>query len=88
MNDLLVNSYKLKDLAQLENKHPVTIKSGKLYSKNYIAIKFDNWMSKAMSKAWLQKKDYSVRYIRLKDLKEYIEKKTWKKLVLLDKKDL
>ena len=84
MEELLVNSYKLKHLAELEGKHPLTIKSWKIRSKNYIAIKFDNWTSRAMSKAWLQKKDYSVRYIRLKDLKEYIEKKTWKKLVLMD----
>lgn len=87
MAELLVPSYKLKHLAELENKHPLTIKKGNIYSKNYIAIKFDNWMSKAMSKAWLQKKDYSVRYVRLKDLKEYIEKKTWKKVILLDKKE-
>ena len=86
--DLLLKSYKLKELAKLENKAPTTIKEWKLWSKNYIAIKFDNGMSKAMSKAWLQKKDYSVRYVRIKDLKEYIEKKTWKKLVLLDEKDL
>lgn len=84
----LLQSYKLKELAQLENKAPVTIKKWKLYSKNYIAIKFNNWTSKAMSKAWLQKKDYSVRYVRLKDIKEYIEKKTWKKVILLDKKNL
>ena len=88
MQELLVESYKLKELADKENKNPRTIKNWKIFWKNYVAIKFSNSHTKACNKAWITKKDYSVRYVKLKDLKDYIEKRTWKKLVLLDKKDL
>lgn len=88
MSELLIKAYKLKELCELDDKNPRTIKNSKTYWKNYVAIKFESWTSRAMNKAWITKKDYSVRYIKLKDLKEYFEKKTWKKLVLLDKKDL
>ena len=85
---MIVESYKLKDLAEMEGKAPATIKNWKIFSKNYIAIKFENWLAKQHYKAWTQKTPYSIRYIKFKDIKEYIEKKTWKKLVLIDKKDL
>ncbi len=85
MDNLLVDSYKLKELAEIEGKHPTTIKSGKIFSKNYIAVKFENSQSRDWYKAGRQAKPYTVRYIKLKDLKSYIEKKTWKKLVLIDK---
>ena len=88
MWELLIDSYKLKTLCELDEKNPRTIKNSPKYSQWYIAVKFDNWLAKQHYKAWTQWKPYSVRYVRLKDIKEYVEKKTWKKLVLIDKKDL
>ena len=83
-----IQSYKIVELCELEWKDGRTIKNSPRYSKNYIPVKFANGLAKQHYKAWTQGKPYSVRYVRLKDIKEYVEKKTWKKLVLIDKKDL
>lgn len=80
-----VIAYKLKDLWEMENKDYRTIKNSPKYSKNYIPVQFENALAKQHKRMWTQKNAYSVRYIRLKDIKQYIEKKTWKKLVLIDK---
>lgn len=66
-----IESYTLKDLAELEGRNPRTIKS----SYRYIAIKIEtkSWITRA--EKGLQKKTYSYRYIRLEDVKKLLN---WK----------
>lgn len=66
-----IESYTLKDLAELEGRHPLTIKK----SNRYIAVKIEtkSWIRRA--KIWLQKKAYSYRYIRVEDIKKALKNK-------------
>ena len=70
--------YTLKDLAKMDNHHPLTIKNG----KRYIKVRIENWSTRAMYKQWSTKKPYSFKYIRYDDVKAIIEKQFWKKLIL------
>ena len=66
-----IESYTLKDLAELEGRNLRTIKS----SYRYIAIKIEtkSWITRA--EKGLQKKTYSYRYIRLEDVKKALKGK-------------
>lgn len=81
----LVPTYKINELCEMDNRNYRTIKNSPKYSQWYIPVKFENASARGRKKMWIQKTDYTIKYIRLKDLKEYFEKKTWKKLVLIDK---
>lgn len=62
--DNLIESYKLIDIAKKEKLDTWTIKR----RYNYIPVKVTTWQSKANCKFWNQKRDYSIRYIRLDDI--------------------
>lgn len=73
MQDWL-KSYTLKELEVKENLNYRTLKKR---VREYIPIKFVTWQIKAMAKSrrekWLENpQDYSVKYIRMKDLQQYL----------------
>ena len=65
----LIESYKLIDIAKKEGIDTWTIKR----RYNYIPIKFVTWQTKANCKYWNQKRDYSVRYVKLDDILELLQ---------------
>lgn len=73
-----ITLYTLKELSDLDNHHPLTIKN----SKRYIKVKVENSTSRTKYKLWITKKPYWFKYIRFDDIKQIIEKQFWKKLVL------
>lgn len=74
-----IKSYSLKDLAKKENHHPLTIRNW----KRYIKVRIETATSRAMHKNWTTKTPYSYKYIRRDDIKELIEKKTWKRIIFI-----
>lgn len=66
-----IESYLLKDLADLENKNIRTIKN----SKRYIAIRIYSPTIQKRYELGKQKTPYSIRYIRLADIKEALKGK-------------
>lgn len=67
----LIPMYKLKELAELEWKSPITIKR----SWKYIKIKYEDWHTRGQYKYWTTKKPYWVRYIKFEDVRNILE---WK----------
>lgn len=73
-----INLYSLKELAEMDKHHPLTIKN----SKKYIKVKVENGSTRAMFKMWNTKKPYGFKYIKYDEVKNVIEKQFWKKLTL------
>lgn len=70
-----VRTYTLLELEKLEDKNYRTLKAHKeLYIPLMIFDASSNWQYKAWNKAV----PYSVKYVRLKDIKEYVKKNSWK----------
>lgn len=66
-----IESYTLIELSEKENKARQTIKN----SDRYIWVKvYSERMRRRMEK-WYQKKDYTVKYIRLEDIKKALKGK-------------
>lgn len=78
MDKDFITLYSLKELSELDNHHPSTIKN----SKRYIKVKIENNSTRSQYKAWYTKKPYGFKYIRYDDVKKIIEDQFWKKLVL------
>jgi len=66
-----IKSYKLKELAELEKKHPITIRN----SYRYIRIRIETASTKAQFTAWNTKTPYGYRYIRLEDIQKALKNK-------------
>ena len=64
-----IESYLLKDLAKLEDKHPTTVKN----SKRYIAIRIYSPTIQKRYELGKQSKPYSIRYIRLADIQKALK---------------
>lgn len=70
-----VRTYTLAELEKMEWKCYRTLKKQK---EHYIPLMiFDAW-AKAQYRAWIKSTPYSVKYVRLKDIKEYVKKNSWK----------
>lgn len=67
-----IKAYKISELEKKEN---LTFRTIKKRNYDYIPVIFENWHSKAQAKAWYQKRDYSIKYIRRKDVEKFIK---WK----------
>jgi len=67
--DWLIESYTLTEIAKKEKLYPTTIK--KRY--NYIPVKITTGQTRATHKAWISKKDYMVKYIKLDDILKLLE---------------
>ena len=67
----IIKSYKLKELAELEGKHPLTIKNSKMYLK----IQIETTSTKAQYKAGITKSPYGYRYVKVKDIQEILKGK-------------
>ena len=67
--DNLIDSYTIKELCELEHLNYRTIKN----RYEYIPIKIRTWQAKAQFKLWNQKKDYTIKYIRLNDILKLLE---------------
>lgn len=65
-----IKAYKLTELEKKENLNVRTIKKRNTV---YIPVIFENWHSKAQAKAWYQKRAYSIKYIRKKDIEKRIK---------------
>lgn len=74
-----ITLYTIKELAELENHHPSTIKN----SKRYIKVKVENALSRSKYKQGITKKPYGFKYIKWDEVKEVIEKQFWKKLTFM-----
>lgn len=61
-----IRSYTLKELAELEKKHPLTVRN----STKYMPIKIYSPTITKRFELGKQKRDYTVRYIRLEDVKK------------------
>lgn len=73
-----VKAYKQIELAKMDGRHPLTIKN----NYKYIPIYFENWQTRSSYKKWFSTTPYSVRYIRLDDLKDYMIDQHNKKIVV------
>lgn len=67
----LLTLYTLKELSELEGRNPRTIK----WSYRYLKVKLETGHTKSMNRAWITKKSYWIRYIRLEDVKKLLN---WK----------
>lgn len=74
-----IELYSLKELAEKDNHHPLTIKNW----KRYIKVRIENATTRAMHKIGQTKKPYSFKYIKWDDVKEVIEKQFWKKITFI-----
>ena len=79
MDKDFITLYSIKELSEIDNHHPITIKN----SKRYIKVKIENASTRAMYKAWSTKKPYTFKYIKWDEVKEVIEKQFWKKLTFM-----
>ena len=66
-----ITSYNLKDLAELEWKHPLTIKA----NYKYIPIRFTSPTITKRYEQGKQKKPYAIKYIRVEDIQKLLK---WK----------
>lgn len=64
-------SYKLKELAELEGRHPITIRN----SNRYLKVRIETASSRAHFKLWETKSPYSYRYIKIDDIKKALKDK-------------
>jgi len=62
-------SYKLKELAELEGRHPLTIRN----SNRYLKIRIETASTKAQYSAGRTKSPYWYRYIRVDDIKKALK---------------
>lgn len=79
-----IKSYTLTELCEKDKTTIPTIKNGSI-QRNYIKVRFENSKAKLQFKQWYQKKPYSIKYIRLKDIERVI-KKYWWQIVFRDDK--
>ena len=66
-----IKAYNIKDLAKKEKCTPPTIYK---YMDKYIAVQFKNGRAKRWVKEGTQGHPYSVRYIRVEDVKKILKK--------------
>ena len=66
--------YTLKELKDIEWSYYTKIKN----SNKYIPVKIKDARNKYLHEKWYIKKDYSIKYIRLEDIENYL----WKKLTI------
>lgn len=64
-------TYKLKELSELENKNPRTIKN----SFRYLKVRIETSSSTAQYKLGNTKTPYTYRYIRLEDIQKAVKGK-------------
>ena len=81
-----IKSYTLTELCEKDHTTIPTIKKGSI-KRNYIKARFENSKAKMQCKNGLQKKPYTIKYIRLKDIERIIEKNWWK-IIFKDEKSL
>lgn len=74
-----IRLYTMKELKEMEWAYYYKI----VNSKRYIPVKVSDWKTKYSFKKWYTKTDYSIRYIRLEDIENYLQKSV--KIVLTDK---
>ncbi len=84
VNNDEIKSYTLTELCEKDNTTIPTIKNGSI-KRNYIKVRFENSKAKMQYKQWYQKKPYTIKYIRLKDLEKALEKHWWKIVFKSDK---
>ncbi len=84
VNNDEIRSYTLTELCKKDNTTIPTIKKWSI-KRNYIKVRFENSKAKMQCKQWYQKKPYSIKYIRLKDIERVIEKYGWKIIFRNDK---
>lgn len=71
-----IKTYTLRQLSYIEWVDTRTIKN----SWRYLPVRIDTYDSLYNFKKWLTKKPYSVKYIRLDEIKDIFNRKTGKKL--------
>lgn len=67
--ELGLKLYTAKELAEEDNSYYMKIKN----SKDYIPVKIENSKNKYEYKTWRIKKDYSIKYIRRKDIEKFLK---------------
>lgn len=73
-----IKAYSITELAKKDNITRPTVYTLLEKGERYIAVKFETWRAKKDCKLWKQSNPYSIRYIRLEDVKELLNKKYWK----------
>ena len=66
--------YSIKELKEIDWSYYAKIKN----SNKYIPVKIRNSKSKYSYNKWITKKDYSIKYIKIEDIENYL----WKKLTI------
>ena len=74
-----IKLYTMKELKELEGTYYYKIVS----SNKYIPVKIQDWHNSYEFRKGRAKKDYSVKYIRIEDIENYLRKSV--KIVLTDK---
>lgn len=74
-----IKLYTMKELKELEGTYYYKIAN----SDRYIPVKVMDGKTKYAHKKWYTKTDYSLRYIRIEDIENYLKKSV--KIVLTDK---
>lgn len=79
MDNEPIKLYSMKELKAIENSYYYKVKN----SSKYIPVKVQDWQNLYEYRKWRAKKDYSVKYIRLEDIENYLQKTV--KITLVDK---
>jgi hypothetical protein len=66
--------YSIKELKEMDWSYYAKIKN----SNKYIPVKIKNAWNKYLHEKWVLKKDYSIKYIKIEDIENYL----WKKLTI------
>lgn len=74
----LIKTYTLTQLSFMDWVDTRTVKT----SGRYLPVRIDSWTKQYDFKNWRTKKAYTVKYIRLDELRYIYNKRTWKKLVI------
>lgn len=73
-NEKWLKLYTIKELKEIDWSYYSKIKN----SNKYIPVKIQNWKNQYLYEKGINKKDYSIKYIKIEDIENYL----WKKLTI------
>lgn len=74
----LIKCYDLKQLALIEWKAVQSIKK----DPRFLPVRIDTAMARTKQKMWTKRNCYTVKYIRLDEIKHIFNQRTWRKLIV------
>lgn len=65
-----IKAYTLSEIAKKEDKAAITIKA---HPETYIPIRIESKRLATRKKNWEQKKDYTIRYVKRRDITKFLD---------------